>query len=153
MKEEFSPEGITALLEQASRLIHGSGFTGGMTPAQWTALRYFAEAPLSSRTMASLARFQGMTLAPVTRTVKNLIEKGYVDRHPNPRTRRADLIIVNETGQQVLETDPRSQLLSVIAKVPFEYREHLTLSIRIILEGMLAFGLPHIEEELFRKDK
>jgi len=151
MKDEFSPEGITTLFEQASRFIHGSGFAGGMTPAQWTALRYFAEAPLSNRTMASLARFQGMTLSPVTRTVKNLVEKGYVDRHPNPRTRRADLIIVNEAGKQVLQADPRSQLLSAITKVPPEYREPLALSLRIILEGMLTLGLSHMDESSLRE--
>ncbi|CAK0752093.1 hypothetical protein CCP1ISM_4520001 [Azospirillaceae bacterium] len=122
-----------------------------MTPAQWTALRYFAEAPMSNRTMASLARFQGMTLAPVTRTVKNLVEKGYVDRYPNPKTRRADLMIVNDAGKQVLEADPRSQLIAVIAKVPPEYREHLVLSLRIVLEGMLTLGLPYVEDGLFRK--
>ena len=75
----------------------------------------------------------------------------YVDRHPNPRTRRADLIIVNEAGKQVLEADPRSQLLAAIAKVPPEYREPLALSLRIILEKMLTLGLPHIDESSMRE--
>ena len=63
MKNEISPAGVSALFEQASRLIHGLGFAEGLTPAQWVALRYFAEAPPFSRTMASLARYQGLTLA------------------------------------------------------------------------------------------
>lgn len=153
MKDEFSPEGITALFEQASRLIHGSGFTGGMTPAQWTALRYFASVPKSSRTMANLARFQGLTLAPVTRTVRNLILKGYVDRHPNPRTRRADLIIVNETGKQALEADPHRQLLAIIATVPPEYREPFVLSIKIVVDQMMALGLPSVDDQVVDDDE
>ncbi|MEI8395511.1 MAG: MarR family transcriptional regulator [Rhodospirillaceae bacterium] len=152
MKEEFSPEGITGLFEQASRLIHGARFSGGLTPAQWTALRYFAEAPPFSRTMASLARFQGLTLAPITRTVRTLMEKGLVDRHPNPRSKRADLIIVNKAGRQMLNQNPRAQIAEVIAKVPIENREVLVQSMRTILDGLLELGLPQFDESLLADD-
>ncbi|MEI6559774.1 MAG: MarR family transcriptional regulator [Rhodospirillaceae bacterium] len=151
MKEEFSPEGMTALFKQASRLIHGMGFSGGMTPAQWVALRYFADAPPFSRTMANLARFQGITLAPVTRTVRMLIDKGYVERHPNPRSRRADLIIVNKAGRKALEIDPTHKLVEIIASIPNEDRECLVRSMKTILDGMLEFGLAQFDESLLLK--
>ena len=152
MKEEFTSEGITGLFEQASRLIHGARFAGGLTPAQWTALRYFAEAPPFQRTMASLARFQGLTLAPITRTVRTLMEKGLVDRHPNPRSKRADLIIVNKSGRQMLGQNPRAQIAEVIAKVPTEDREVLVRSMRTILDGLLELGLPQFDESLLQDD-
>ena len=152
MKEEFTPEGITALFEQASRLIHGARFAEGLTPAQWTALRYFAEAPPFQRTMASLARFQGLTLAPVTRTVRTLMDKKLVDRHPNPRSKRADLIIVNKAGRQMLNQNPRAQIAEVIAKVPTEDREVLVRSMHTILDGLLELGLPQFDESLLQDD-
>lgn len=148
MKDEFSPEGVSALFEQASRLLHGLGFAEGLTPAQWSALRYFSVAPPFSRTMANLARFQGLTLAPVTRTVRTLIDKGYVDRHPNPRSKRADLVIVTRAGKELLTRDPRSQLIEIMAKVPAEDREAMARTMRILLDGLLELGLPQFDESL-----
>ena len=152
MKDHVSPAGVSALFEQASRLIHGLGFAGGLTPAQWVALRYFAEAPPFSRTMASLARYQGLTLAPVTRTVRTLIDKGYVDRHPNPRSKRADLVIVNPAGRKLLESDPRARLVDIIAQIPPDERETLARSMKTILDGLLELGLPRFDERLLDQD-
>ncbi len=152
MKEEFSPESMTALLEQASRLMHGARFASGLTPAQWTALRYFAEAPPFQKTMASLARFQGLTLAPVTRTVRTLMDKGLVDRHPNPRSKRADLIIVNKAGRQMLNQNPRAQIAEVLAKIPVEDRVVFVRSLRTTLDGLLELGLPQFDESLLQYD-
>jgi len=148
MKDEISPAGVSALFEQASRLIHGLGFAEGLTPAQWVALRYFAEAPPFSRTMASLARYQGLTLAPVTRTVRTLIDKGYVERHPNPRSKRADLVIVTASGKQLLESDPRARLVEIVSQVPPAEREMLARSMKVILDGLLELGLPRFDERL-----
>ena len=149
MKDNFSPEGVSSLFEQASRLIHGLGFAEGLTPAQWSALRYFAEAPPFSRTMANLARFQGLTLAPVTRTVKVLVEKGYLDRHPNPRSKRADLMIDSRTGRELLKRAPHTQLADVISKVPTDDREVIARSMRTIIDGILEIGLPQFDESLY----
>ena len=70
MQVQISSVGIAALIERASRLIHSIGYAEGLYPAQWTALRFFSEAPPSARTTAGLARFQGMSLGPVARTVR-----------------------------------------------------------------------------------
>ncbi len=148
MKEEFSPEGVSALFEQSSRLIHGLGFAEGLTPAQWSAMRYFASAPPFSRTMANLARFQGLTLAPVTRTVRTLSEKGLLERRPNPRSKKADLVILTPAGKQLLKKDPRFQLTEIIAKLSFEDRAAMTGMMRVILDGLLELGLPQLDEEL-----
>ncbi len=149
MKEEFSPEGVSALFEQSSRLIHSLGFAEGLTPAQWAAMRYFSSAPPFSRTMANLARFQGLTLGPVTRTVRNLIDKGYVERRPNPRSKKADLVILTPSGKEMLKRDPRSQLAAIISKLSVEDRESMTGMMRIIVHGLLEIGLPQLDEELF----
>ncbi len=149
MKEEFSPEAVSALMEQASRLIHSLGFAEGLTPAQWSAMRYFSSAPPFNRTMANLARFQGLTLGPVTRTVRTLMDKGYVERRPNPRSKKADLVILTPTGKEHLKKDPRSQLAGVISKLSIEDREAMIAKLRVIVHGLLEIGLPQLDEELF----
>ena len=80
-----------------------------------------------------------------------LIDKGYVERHPNPRSRRADLIIVNKAGRKALEVDPTHKLVEIIASIPNEDRECLVRSMKIILDGMLEFGLAQFDESLLLK--
>ena len=36
---------LAELVEQVNRIVYGLGFSGGVNPAQWAALRYFARAP------------------------------------------------------------------------------------------------------------
>ncbi|CAK0767982.1 hypothetical protein CCP2SC5_430002 [Azospirillaceae bacterium] len=138
MQSQVSPVGIAALLEQASRLIHSSGYAEGLYPAQWIALRYFSEALPSSRTTASLARFQGMSLGPVARTVRTLVDKGLLIRMSNPASRRADLIAVTPAGQNLLKRDPRSTLISTLETLSETQRETLASGLEAMLYTLFA---------------
>jgi len=133
MQPQVSSVGIAALLEQASRLIHSSGYAEGLYPAQWIALRYFSEASPAARTTAALARFQGMSLGPVARTVRTLVDKGLLGRQANPASRRADLITVTLSGQTMLRRDPRAILTQSLESMPVAQREALADG----LEGLL----------------
>jgi len=55
--------------------MHSIGYSEGLCPAQWTALRYFSKAPDGTWTTSALARFQGFANGPVSRTVRTLIGK------------------------------------------------------------------------------
>lgn len=138
MRKEISPDGIAALLEQATRLIHSTGYAEGLYPAQWTALRYYSEAPGNARTTAGLARFQGMSLGPVARTVRTLVEKGLLVRMANPSSRRADLIAVTAAGMELLRRDPRAELSGLIAQLPHDQREGLAVGLEMLLRGMFS---------------
>ncbi|MEI8393547.1 MAG: MarR family transcriptional regulator [Rhodospirillaceae bacterium] len=138
MQVQISAVGIAALIERASRLIHSIGYAEGLYPAQWTALRFFSEAPPSARTTAGLARFQGMSLGPVARTVRTLVEKGLLARAANPSSRRADLIAVTSAGQNILRRDPRAAVAETIETIPPDQRESLALAMEILLNGLLA---------------
>lgn len=74
--QNISPVTISSLIERASRIIHSVGYSEGLYPAHWVALRYFSEAPPSSRTSAGLARFQGMSLGPVYPAPRRHVERG-----------------------------------------------------------------------------
>ena len=137
MQAQISTVGIAALIERASRLIHSIGYAEGLYPAQWTALRFFSEAPPSARTTAGLARFQGMSLGPVARTVRTLVEKGLLARAANPSSRRADLIAVTAAGQVLLKRDPRAAVAAAIETMPPEHREALASAMETLLHGLL----------------
>ncbi|SLN56023.1 MarR family winged helix-turn-helix transcriptional regulator [Oceanibacterium hippocampi] len=132
--KSVSESGIASLLEHLSRMIHSEGHTAGLYPAQWTALRYFARADQPSRTTAELSRFQGMRIGPVARTVRTLVEKGYLERRPNPRSKRADFLEVTPDGRALLEDDPLNNLASLLEQIPAdEKRTFAEVLERIIL--------------------
>lgn len=136
MRQDFSADGLSAVIEHASRLIHARGFAHGLNPAQWTALRYFSEAPSRSCTIARLAKFQDLSIAPVARSVHTLVAKGYLAAHDNPGNKKADLFVLTREGKRLLRQDPRSTLTRVLATMPAEERQHLVNSMRTIVEGL-----------------
>ncbi len=138
MKVMISAVSLAALVERASRLVHSIGYAEGLYPAQWMALRYFTEAPPSARTAASLARYQGMSLGPVARTIRSLVDRGLLARAANPMSRRADLIAVTATGLTVLKLDPRAAIAAVVETLPDEQREVLAVAMEIVLTGLLT---------------
>lgn len=138
MPRRVSPTGIAAMIEQVSRLTHSAGYAESLYPAQWTALRFFSEAPASARTTAGLARFQGMSLGPVARTVRTLVDKGLLARAANPLSRRADLIAVTATGRTLLLKDPRLQLAATIDKLPGDQKEALASALESLLYHLFS---------------
>ncbi len=51
---KVSERAIAELVAQVGRLAYGDEFAAGLTPAQWTALRYFSSANRFSRTVSAL---------------------------------------------------------------------------------------------------
>lgn len=105
-------EDLVTLLDQVSRLVYGISFTDGLFPAQWVALRYFHDAPEPARTLTALARFQNIHLAPVSRTVSTLVDKGLLSRRPHPGFKRGWLFDLTADGLTLLDRDPLRQTLS-----------------------------------------
>ncbi|WP_042697311.1 MarR family winged helix-turn-helix transcriptional regulator [Azospirillum sp. B506] len=103
---------LVTLLDQVSRLVYGISFTDGLFPAQWVALRYFHDAPEPARTLTALARFQKIHLAPVSRTVSTLVDKGLLTRRQHPGFKRGWLFDLTEDGLTLLDRDPLRQSLS-----------------------------------------
>ena len=133
------------VLEQASRMIHGSGYAHGLYPAQWVALRYFGEADAPARTASGLARFQDMSIAPVARTIRTLVEKGLLERQSNPKSRRADLVAVTAAGRTVLQRDPRQPIEALLSGLPESNREALAEALE-----MLVRELPRVSPYITR---
>lgn len=104
-------EDLVTLLDQVSRLVYGISFTEGLFPAQWVALRYFHDAPEPARTLTALARFQRIHLAPVSRTVSTLVDKGLLTRRPHPGFKRGWLFDLTDDGRALLVRDPLRQSL------------------------------------------
>ncbi len=99
-------EHVTILVNRLGRAVHCIQFAEGLNPAQWEALRYLCRANRKSRTPTALADYLGTTKGTASQTLKALESKGYVQRVPSPKDKRAVLLNLSEDGWAVLDRDP-----------------------------------------------
>ena len=108
-----------------ARLASGNGGEDGLTPAQWTALRYFARANSLSRTPSAFSEFHATTRGTASQTVKALIAMGLLERHASATDGRSVRIDVTEAGRARLVMDPLGALESAIAALAPADQAHL----------------------------
>jgi DNA-binding MarR family transcriptional regulator len=108
-----------------ARLVHGAGDTG-LTPAQWTALRYFARANRLSRTPSAFSEFHATTRGTASQTVKSLIALGLLERRTNEADGRSALIEATQAGRAKLTRDPLADLAACIDSLPGAQREAIS---------------------------
>lgn len=123
-------------LVHLSRLVHAGSTDQCLTPAQWTALRYFARANRFSRTPSAFSEFHATTRGTASQTVKSLIAMGLLERRANEADGRSTLIEVTEAGHHKLETDPLAALGQAIGDLPATDQQQLAAIIARITATM-----------------
>lgn len=124
---------LAKLFELTSRSLHSAGFVKGLYPAQWTTMRYLADAPELSRTAAHVARFQQIAIGPVSRTIRTLIAKGLVAKAGQGAHHRSDLLALTPEGLKMLESDPLQPVITILRSLPEGEHEKLAeLLLKII---------------------
>lgn len=106
------------LLVHVARQVHGGASSPDLTPAQWTALRYFASANRFSRTPSAFSEFHATTRGTASQTVKSLIGLGLLERCANEADGRSALIEVTEAGHAKLSADPLTDLMRCLDALP-----------------------------------
>ena len=107
-----SKESVAELVTQLGRYAYGeASAAGGLTPAQWTALRYFSRANRFSRTVSVFAEFHATTRGTASQTVKGLVEEGYLERTPSPLDGRSSQLDVTPKAVGILTDDPFLRLI------------------------------------------
>ena len=143
----MSERAVAELVAQLSRIAYGDGFTEGLTPAQWTALRYFARANRFSRTVSAFAEFHATTRGTASQTVKSLVNNGYLTRRRSDRDRRSVSFELTETSRALLARDPFERLVAAAAELSNTSRQAtcrgLDRMLRVLAEeqGRNAFGM------------
>ncbi len=64
----FSARAAAELMAQILRLANGAAFAGGLNPAQWSALRYLADAVPEFRTVTAFAQYHATTSGTASRS-------------------------------------------------------------------------------------
>lgn len=128
------------LIERLDRLARRGGGGAGteLNPAQWEALRYVARANRFSRNPAALADYLGSTRGTVSQTLIALEQKGFIERHPSERDRRAIDLALTAAGHAALRDDPIQTLAADIATALGKDVEKLAGALRASLAQAVA---------------
>jgi DNA-binding MarR family transcriptional regulator len=133
-EDPASVSALLELLELAGRSMHSIGYSEGLYPAQWTALRFFAKAPDGSRTASALARFQGFANGPVSRTVRTLISKGLLQKAEPQPAGRAEHLVITENARSILDHDPTAAIAKVMQGLSESERVALEHALKAVIK-------------------
>lgn len=136
---DLSARVAAELVAQLGRIAYGEGLVGGLTPAQWTAIRYFARANRFSRTVSAFAEFHATTRGTASQTVKSLVKRGHLVRRRSQRDGRSARLDLTDKAKATLADDPFEALVRAARDLSPSRR----LSLRSTLERMLG----HVVQE------
>lgn len=134
---KLSVRGLARLIEQVGKAAYNLGYTPGLNPAQWAALRYFDEATLERRTVTGFAQFQGTTKGTASQTVAALVRKGYLRRVSDKQDRRVHRLMITDEGQNLLRVDPLQELGKALESLEQEERWALAVSMEKVLRQLI----------------
>jgi DNA-binding MarR family transcriptional regulator len=117
-KREIDARTLAELVAQLGRIAYGEGFAKGLTPAQWTAFRYFSRANRFSRTVSAFAEFHATTRGTASQTVKGLVARGYLTRTRSEADGRSARLDLTDKALAILTDDPFEALVRAADALP-----------------------------------
>ena len=121
----MSERATAELIVHLGRIAQGDGFVAGLTPAQWTALRYFASANRFSRTPSAFAEFHGTTRGTASQTTKSLVAQCYLVRTRSEADGRSARLDLTDKARAILTDDPFEALVRAAGALPASARGHV----------------------------
>ena len=141
-KPDVGESVVAELISQLGWIAHGEGFVGGLTPVQWSVLRYLSRANRFSRTVSAFAEFHATTRGTASQTVKSLVSRGYLIRTRSQRDGRSVRLDLTEKGKKALADDPFKILVGAARA--------LSPTARNSLERALERMVRHVAQEYGR---
>jgi DNA-binding MarR family transcriptional regulator len=132
-----STRGLARLIEQVGKAAYNLGYTPGLNPAQWAALRYFDEATIERQTVTGFAQFQGTTKGTASQTVSALVRKGHLRRVADKSDRRVHRLVLTDEGLAVLRNDPLQDLSRALETLSDDERWSLAVNMEKVLRELL----------------
>ena len=97
----FSARTTAEVMAQILRLANGAAFAGGLNPAQWSALRYLADAVPEARTVTAFAHYHATTSGTASQTVAALVRKGLVAGEQAAQSHAQAVVMTNDAQHVV----------------------------------------------------
>ncbi|MCH7696266.1 MAG: MarR family transcriptional regulator [Proteobacteria bacterium] len=141
----MSKRTVAELVAQLGRMTYGDSFANGLTPAQWTALRYFSRANRFSRTLSAFAEFHATTRGTASQTIKSLAKSGYLTRKRSKTDGRSVHFNLTHKSKKILSDDPFEVLVAVAGELSKSENRTVVLG----LERMLCKLAQQQDKHLF----
>lgn len=128
MKPQIEDKQLIAsivLLERFVRDIYPLKHSSAIQPLQWSILRYLARMPADRCEVRWIAKFLGLTRAPVTRALATLEARDLIKQNASGTDARTKTVALTERGIEALMEDPvvraagRLRVLSNIDQMQF----------------------------------
>ncbi len=133
---------LAELMDQICRLNDSASFVHGLNPAQWAALRFFADANPQVRTTTAFARYHATTKGTASKSVRALERKGYLTRERSIHDGCAAILDVTERGRRLLREDPLNDLARCMDKLTEQQRFVLAEALEAVARTMLTNYAP-----------
>jgi DNA-binding MarR family transcriptional regulator len=153
---------IAELILHLGRIASSDGVVEGLTPVQWTVLRYFARANRFSRTPSAFAAFHSTTRGTASQTIKNLIAQGYLRQTASNTDGRSVRLDLTDKARAIIANDSFEALVWAADALPPGVRGYFSNVLQrmlghIVLEtGKPLFGIcetcGHFECDQCRED-
>jgi DNA-binding MarR family transcriptional regulator len=146
-KRDVNKRTVAELVAQLGRMTYGESFANGLTPAQWTALRYFSRANRFSRTMSAFAEFHATTRGTASQTIKSLAQSGYLTRKRSKTDGRSVHFNLTHKSKKMLSDDPFEALVGAAGALSKSEYHTVARSLERMLcklaqqEGKRLFGM------------
>lgn len=123
--DEIDARTIADAIEKVMRLHYSKSFYHGLKPAQWHALRYFAGAEPSARTVTAFARHRASTMGTASTTISTLVRKGYLARTGAQSVPRNRGLHLTDAGWGALKQDPMNRMVASLEGLSTDQRRNL----------------------------
>ena len=107
-----------------------------LNPAQWAALRFFADPKIERKTSSEFAKYHQTTRGTANQTVLALIRKGYLKRDVSPTDHRSKSVSLTAIGYEALKQDPIRPLSEAIEHMEQSDRDRLGLQLQSIYDRL-----------------
>jgi DNA-binding MarR family transcriptional regulator len=134
---QLSSRSLARLIEQVGKACYNLGYTPGLNPAQWAALRYFQETTTDQCTVTGFANFQGTTKGTASQTVAALVRKGYLKRMADKKDRRVHRLVLTPEGEAMIAQDPLQALADAVEKLEEQDRWALAINMERVLRELI----------------
>lgn len=125
------------VMAQVLRTTSSLAFSNGLNPAQWSAMRYFAQAAPNARSVVAFARYHGTTKGTASQTIAALLKKGLLDRHRSDRDRRTVSLVLTPPGRAMLNDDPLNELAYAVSLLPDADHQAMAAGLDQVLRVLL----------------
>ena len=109
---------LAELIVHLGRITSGDGLVAGLTPAQWSVLRYVARANRFSRTPSAFAAFHGTTRGTASQAIRSLVALGYITQTRSETDGRSVRLDLTDKARDILSDDPLDALVRAADALP-----------------------------------